>query len=151
MRCREDDRTHLDCPEYIRQQEGRDAQGFEDISAHRNTARPAPPRRNSARSLTVGGVDTTGNSASTNQALDDAGFSSRVQAQTGEETTPNRLRDVFSQEPETPDWQLGQPGQTLPATPSGGSSTNNDWILAPTPNSAEPDTEDDELEVIELP
>ena len=31
MRCREAGKTHLDCPEYLKTFEGRDAQGFEDV------------------------------------------------------------------------------------------------------------------------
>jgi len=136
VRCREDDRTHLDCPEYIRRQKGRDAEGFESISAHRNTASPTPPRRNSARDLTIGGLDPTGNAAST-QILDDAGISSRSRALTGDEAEPNRVRDILNPTPKTPDWTIGNDVPTQPFNPNNqsspptGTNTENDWIFKP--------------------
>jgi len=36
IRCREEQRTHDDCPEYMRSQSGRDAAGFEDFSTLRH-------------------------------------------------------------------------------------------------------------------
>jgi len=149
IRCREAVRTHEDCPEYIRQQRGRDAQGFEGISAHRNTAIPTAPRPNTARNLAVGGVDTTSSASDANSFLDSAGLSSRAKSLTGEEARPNRVRDIFNPQPSTPNWQINAPGQTLPSTAPTGTPppANNNWII----RQPEPETDEDEEEVIKLP
>ena len=151
IRCREAERTHLDCPEYIRQQQGRDAQGFESIDAHRNTSIPTAPRRNRARDLTIGSAGTTNSIGESKDLLDSAGLSNSARALTGEEATPNRVRDIFNAQPSTPSWQLGQTGQPLPSTSPttqpNNAPINNDWIIRqPTT-----DEETDEDEIIELP
>ncbi len=150
IRCRETERTHEDCPEYIRQHRGRDAQGFEGISAHRNTARPAARRPNSARSLSIGGVDTTSSAADAAGVLDNAGLSSRAKSLTGEEPRPNRVRDLFNPQPSAPSWRLNTPGQTLPPSPPvRPQPADNNWIIR---QSEPPSDEDkDDEEVIKLP
>ncbi len=175
IRCREENRTHEDCPEYVQQNPGRSTDGFESFTPHRNTARPAPPpRRNSARDLTIGGVDTTSSISDAQSFLDSAGFSGNEQGQSGNQAPARRVRDFLNNQPEAPAWQLNQPDLTLPPTneaigqtlppangaigqrlPSSGAVNNsNNWILRqpiPAESDADEEKEDDEDEVIRLP
>ena len=49
MRCREDDRTHEDCPEYINKFEGRNAAGFETFGAHSTSGIQSTTRARAGR------------------------------------------------------------------------------------------------------
>ena len=63
MRCREQGRSHEDCPDYAPRYQGRDAAGFEDYATYAPRGTGAPPRTRSHTSgVGVGGANVAGGS-----------------------------------------------------------------------------------------
>ena len=110
IRCRESDRTHLDCPEYTAKYKGRNAAGFESFGRHSNGGVPASSR--SARTGTyenpaIGGGgnpwtlapgDTSVNAGGpSSSVLDDADFGRTfLGTNLGGQNSGGRVRDVFN-------------------------------------------------------
>ncbi len=128
IKCREDNRTHQDCPEYMPKFQGRNAAGYESFGAHstsgigggRTSAR-AGTYRNPAigggndlwtgsgigdNSINAGGPSTT--------VLDDADFGREfLSTPLGDGSQPNRVRDLFSG-PKQPTTGIGLDNLILP-------------------------------------
>ena len=140
IRCREQERTHEDCPEYVPGYQGRDANGLEDFSAHapRGTTIDNPRSRgmNSPSSIFGGpsqyggpsarpGGTRTGGPVDDNRGLPSTGVLDDTYLPPSELSTPipgeqqrgGRVRDVFGNPAALPSpWQQ-QP--VLPEPPNG--------------------------------
>ena len=142
IRCREEERTHEDCPEYIRQNRGRDRTGLENFDGHAGTGtdrgdRISGSRRIPSRSeigLNIG--DPSINSGVT-PSIDlnelDPQFregSPRTLTGTGDEG-PGLIERLTPSDPTVPktDWIL-KPGETAPTDKKDDSL---DWVLETVP------------------
>ena len=131
IRCREAGRTHLDCPEYLRQYKGRDASGFEAFSPHSNGSIPnsrPQGRVGASSSVPIGGGTSPWERGIGNNSINNGGPSTTILSDGPEVSfdreflgTPvrvqedsGRLRDLFkepNEEKKLPDWMLPE---TLP-------------------------------------
>lgn len=127
IRCREADRTHEDCPEYLRQFQGRNSGGFESFGAHSTGGTPTRSARAGTQSnQSVGGgtnpwdrgigsnsINAGGPSES---ILDDADFGRTfLSTPLGDGTAPGRLTDIF-EEPREP-WNEPKELEDIPTEP----------------------------------
>lgn len=99
IRCREQDRTHLDCPEYMPKYQGRRPDGFETFGAHvpRGTTITAnSPSRGIVRAPTGGPTDDNSGNPTPN-LMEDANLPplNPYRAGSGVPQQPGRLRDIF--------------------------------------------------------
>jgi hypothetical protein len=133
MRCREETRTHEDCPEYMAKFKGRNAAGYEAFGSHSSGAAPArSPRTGTYENPAIGGGTDPwalgiGNSSVNNggpstTVLDDADFGREfLGTNLGDGSSPNRVRDIFNQpvEPWTEPIELLEvPPETLDGSES---------------------------------
>lgn len=127
MRCREANKTHLECPEYLRQFQGRDATGFESFETYRprgvERSSPARPQLGNAVGPNIaGGGDPWSVGIGSNSI--NAGGPSGTILEDGPEVSfdrefignpvrvqddPGRVRDLITEPPATRDenrWNL---------------------------------------------
>jgi len=127
IRCREKDRTHLDCPEYIKKYKGRNADGLENFAPHKPlTPSTVRPSRGIPGNINVAapGTGDRGNPSTT--VLDDVnGFNGQyLNDRIGTPAQGGRVRDLFNP-PEPPSWSL----PPAPATPPDSDHEDDDDTL----------------------
>jgi len=142
IRCREEGRTHNDCPEYIQKHRGRDASGRESFDGHAGTGADRGNRISSSRTipssrslgLNIGDNSINAGGPSTN-ALDfqDTNFDREFPGtKLNLGPPPKRVRDIFDSPAAPPaenNWTLQPP----PADDKDEKSNSTDWILDKSP------------------
>ncbi len=108
IRCREQDRTHEDCPEYMRKHQGRNNQGFESFGSHSigRTTTSAPRAGTQSNQAIGGGSNPWSQAIGSNSVnaggpsesvIDDADFGREfLSTPLGSESQDGRLRDLFN-------------------------------------------------------
>ena len=130
IRCREADRTHEDCPEYVRKFEGRDAEGFESFQgrAGRGTNAGSNLRARRGLPVTESLQERLNNSTNFNSSINGFGTQTGINAQTPPGDPGGRVRDLFTVQPD--DNSGVQQGAPIEAgsNPENASDPNA-WIL----------------------
>jgi len=145
IRCREEGRTHLDCPEYVKKFRGRDRTGRESFDGMAGTgtdrgerisnSRAIPSR--SALGLNIGDPSVNSGGPSTNaldfadQNFDREFLNGRIVTEPPKPGVLGLSRAADSKK-ETNDWLLNTPETTLPDA-EGDTNNSIDWILNKSP------------------
>ena len=151
IRCREEGRTHEDCPEYVNKFRGRDRTGRESFDGHAGTGTDRGDRISSSRTLpsrsdlglNLGDPSVNSGGPSTNaldfpdQNFDREFLNGRIVTGPPNSGLLGLSGAADSTSGTQQDWLLKTPDSTLPETdgqPAGETSNSIDWILNKKPD-----------------
>ena len=142
IRCREEGRTHEDCPDYVRRSRGRDASGYENFRGHAGTGTDRGNRITDSRSipsrselgLNIGDPSVNSGGPSTSaldfpdQNFDREFLNGRIVTEPPQPGILGLSGGADSKD-DAPAWQLGTPNSIVPETEEDRRTNPTDWIL----------------------